>query len=323
MCRSVGVEQGLFAWRRLGVLLLVVAGCPQLAKDDFGVGVGGAMAGSPDAAGTAGTAGSGGLEQGGAGADGVAGAGGHLERADAGLGGDAPSNGGDAAPTPVQALRSALVHRYDLSGLGFNPADSMGGDVAYIYNTVLNDAGYLSLNGVNQYMSLPNGLLSASNDCTIELWLLWRGGGAWQRIFDFGTSDAGELSQGTGTTYLFLTPMSDDGVMFVAYSQDGISNEVRLPSTAALPTDGVQHVAVVVDSTRNTLALYLNGLLDGQTALTQRLASITDNNMWIGHSQYLGDPDLDADVMEVRIYDRALDADELALSHQLGPDGLL
>jgi hypothetical protein len=46
-------------------------------------------------------------------------------------------------------------------------------------------------------------------------------------------------------------------------------------------------------------------------------------NLWIGRSQFAVDPNLDADVTEFRVYDAALGADQLALSHQLGPDAAL
>jgi hypothetical protein len=64
-------------------------------------------------------------------------------------------------------------------------------------------------------------LLSSSNDKTLEVWLTWRGGLAWQRVFDFGSSDAGELNQGLGATFLNLAASTDDGVMRVSYKREG------------------------------------------------------------------------------------------------------
>ena len=272
-----------------------VIGCPQLVRDDFRDGA-------------------------------AAGAGGQSNMPDAavGLGADA-GEAPDAAPPPLrpeQVLRAALAHRYDLNGSGSTPVDSVGDNDGYLYNTQLTGIGYLALNGNGQYMSLDNGLISSGNEKTIEAWLSWRGGDAWQRIFDFGSSDAGELSQGNGVSYLYLTPMSDTGVALVGISTSGFPAELRLAGTAAVPTGTSSHVAVVVDGARNTLALYRDGALDTSTTLTQKLASIIDFNVWIGHSQFIGDPDLDADVLEFRIYDQALDAGQIALSYQLGPNGL-
>jgi hypothetical protein len=111
--------------------------------------------------------------------------------------------------------------------------------------------------------------------------------------------------------------------MSVAYTQAGYAGEVRLAAKEPCPTDAPVHVAVVVDSTRNTLALYRDGVLEGETVLTERLADINDVNVWIGRSQYASDPNLDADITEFRIYRQALGPSELETSHRLGPDASL
>jgi hypothetical protein len=228
----------------------------------------------------------------------------------------------DASLTPLDVLSSALAHRYDLDGTGTAAIDSLGGDPGYVWNTALDDRGFVSLTGDDEYVSLPNGLLSSGNDRTLEAWLTWRGGDAWQRVFDFGSSDEGELNQGTGVTYLSLAATSDTGVMTALWRVAG-SREVRLLGTRALPSDALVHVAVVVDSEQNALLLYLNGRLNATTALTQRLSGISAVNAWLGRSQFEADPSLDGDVTRFSIYDRALDADQLAASYALGPDGSL
>lgn len=228
----------------------------------------------------------------------------------------------DAAPD-LSALSAALTHRYSFEGFGASPPDTLGGAPAYIYNGLLDGQGYVRLIGNEQYVSLPNGVLSSSADKTIEAWLTWRGGAAWQRIFDFGVSSAGEFNQGSGLSYLYLTTSADDGVMTVAYSQNGLASEVRLTGTGPFPRGLSTHVAVVIDSARDTLGLYLDGELVSETTLTERLGSIDDVNVWIGRSQYADDPGLDADVAEFRIYDAALSPASLALSFAQGPDAPL
>jgi hypothetical protein len=283
---------------------LILVGCPQLLDDDFGSG--------DRLGGEAGTSGAGGSGSAGESAGGSGGA-----DSSGGRGGSAIDAGSD-----VGALRAALTHRYGFEGFGVNPVDALGGAPGYVYNGALIGLGYVRLDG-SQYVSLPNGVLSSTSDKTLEVWLTWRGGAPWQRIFDFGVSDAGEFNQGNGQSYLFLAATSEEGVMSVAYSQDGYENEVRLAGTDPCPEGVLVHVVVVVDSGRSRLSLYRDGALEADTALTQRLADIDDVNVWIGRSQYSTDPNLDADVTEFRIYDQALGPAEVALSHQLGPDAAL
>jgi len=59
----------------------------------------------------------------------------------------------------------------------------------------------LNLNGTNQYVSLPPGVGYAQTFAAV---VKWRGGGAWQRIFDFGFD--------TSKTVM-LTPASGDNVL--------------------------------------------------------------------------------------------------------------
>ncbi|HVZ34293.1 MAG TPA: LamG-like jellyroll fold domain-containing protein, partial [Polyangiaceae bacterium] len=229
-----------------------------------------------------------------------------------------------AAPSPaVAALRAALAERYSFDGTGQDVIDSLGGAKGWIYNASLDGEGFVRLNGNDAYVSLPNQLLSSGSDRTIEVWLIWRGGAPWQRIFDFGTSDAGELKQGMGTSYLFLTPRADSGMLRVAYSLHGTIAEVRVDGARELPTDTLVQVAVAVDSAKNAMSLYLDGGLQKSVALDQRLTSILDDNAWIGRSQFAADPGLLADILDVRIYNRALDANQIALSFTLGSDSSL
>jgi hypothetical protein len=60
--------------------------------------------------------------------------------------------------------------------------------------------------------------------------------------------------------------------------------------------------------------------LEKSVALEQRLTSILDSNAWIGRSQFAADPGLLANVLDFRIYKRALAADEIAVSFALGAD---
>jgi len=222
----------------------------------------------------------------------------------------------------LDSLRAALVHRYDLSGTGTQSSDLLGGANAFIWNAALDARGFANLTGNDAYVSIPNGVLSSSNDKTLEPSLTWRGGPAWQRVFDFGSSDAGELYQGSGVSFLYLTANSEDGTMLVSFKRAGIP-AVNLSGTQALPIASLTQVAVVVDSQRDELLLYLNGKLNAKATLTQRLSEIDDVNNWIGRSQYSRDPSLNADVTEFSIYDRALDAAQLAASYALGVDSSL
>jgi len=251
-----------------------------------------------------------------------------------GSGGAAAGGGQGGMPTACAdcaALKSALVHRYDFEGTGTAVKDRVGnahGTVQGATLSVVNGKGAVVLSGgaTGPYVDLPNGLLSSLANATLEAWVTWGGGKAWQRIFDFGdsTDPMPENNPAGGKSYLFLTPTTDAGsgaVMRVAYSLNGglDANETRVSGTVALPQTLAQ-VAVVVDTKSKELRLYLNGVSVGSQTFTGALADVHDVNAWLGRSQYDADPELTGTFHDFRVYGAALSASQIAASFAGGPD---
>jgi len=220
-------------------------------------------------------------------------------------------------------LKAALVHRYSFEVSGTLATDSIGSADADIIGTTAAD-GKVSLTGGSTaaYVDLPNGMISALGDASFEVWLQWTGGGSWQRIFDFGSNDVGEGSQGTGQTYLYLTPRDGDASsgnpLRASFSLSGIGGETTIRTSAPLPTTSAQHVVLVVDDTNNQLRLYLNGALSSMTAFNGSLSSLDDVNNWLGRSNYK-DAHLAGSIEEFRVYGAALSDALVQASSGFGP----
>ncbi len=167
---------------------------------------------------------------------------------------------------------------------------------------ITNDAArgkVLSLDGVTQYVSLPN---SVANCSTLACWVKWNGGGAWQRVFDFGAST---------TNYFFLTPTAANGVMSFAITTNGGSGSGQIINAPiALPTNQWCHVAVTLDGSKGLL--YLNGNPVGtNNALTIRPWQTMARNNYLGKSQYAGDSYFNGKLDSFRIFGRALSGPEI------------
>jgi hypothetical protein len=176
------------------------------------------------------------------------------------------------------------------------------------------------------YVDLPNKLISALTSATLEAWVTWGGGAAWQRIFDFGdtTNATPEDNPANGKSYLFLTPTTDaaaTGVMRAVYSLTGgaAAAETRLEATKAMP-QALAHVALVVDATGGQLVLYVDGVKAGEQAYSGDLGSINDVNCWLGRSQYAADPEMTGTFHDFRIYKAALTPLQIATSFAGGAD---
>jgi hypothetical protein len=237
-----------------------------------------------------------------------------LAPADAGVPSD---DGGDAGTTSIVV-------------------DSVGGANGTAVNATLTGNGSIALVG-GQYVSLPAGIISAlGNSATFETWVTWVGGPAWQRIFDFGSSDnAGGIGPGvTGQTYIFMTPLNGLTSSFRgAFTLGGPAGEASLNSIAAVPTTVDTHLALVVDGVARIMTLYQNGAVvqvgapytDLGTGSVNNLAGLSglnDVNNWLGRSQFAPDPGFDGTISEFRIYSVARSAAQIMASFRATETGL-
>jgi hypothetical protein len=268
---------------------------------------------------------------------------------------------------------AVIVHQYLFRG---NANDSVGTAHGTVVdggapNAVFTAGGELDLSsnpnqgsdtaGLNAaYVNLPNGIVKAAalggtpGAISMEWWATVTTQRTWQRLGDFGTSNAGEdrSDGGANTTYMLVTPNSGRGPA-------GMTNGVEMsnhhdPTAAAggdieptlglagpFPLNVEQHVVAIWDKNDTTLGpggtmrLYLNGdpvnIGDpGQFGQTQGgvpagaiapgfdFNTLVDNNNWLGRSQW-NDPVFTGRFNEFRIYDHALSDAEVAASFAAGP----
>ena len=333
------------AWL-LGALAAALVGCPQLLDDNFEISAAFSRTGLDSggdtfradsdggAVGPVSGAGSGGASN----TAGSSGAGGSTGSPDAGAGGTPgsaanPDAGGDAPFEPLTEIGGLLVHRYRFEGSGSTVLDSVGtAHGTTLAGAALSGSGRVSLSGANQYVDLPDGILSSLSDATLEVWLNWQSVSSsdadWQPIFDLGNRIDGSQTQSISHLNV-LAQSGDTKHLSAAYTLHGFSSEVLLDTTKVLPASadlaqGTQ-VVLVASTTRGSLELYLNGDLIGATPTGKgiNLSQITDSNNWLGRSQYDGDPGFHGELLDFRIYGSALSSDQVSQSFALGADAQL
>lgn len=234
----------------------------------------------------------------------------------------------NAERSDCRSLKASLAHRYDFEGTGATVTDRVGtahGVVVGAELSRLEGRGVVSLTGGSNgpYVDLPNGLVSSLTSVTVEVWLTWRGGPAWQRIFDFGDSTAPtpENNPAAGRTYLFATPRSEADVALASYSHEGNANGQQLEAAGSAPlSTALSQVVVVANGDARKLVLYVDGGKLSEQGWTGDLANLNDVNVWVGRSQYTQDPELDAVLHDFRIYDTALTAAQVETAYLAGAD---
>lgn len=159
-----------------------------------------------------------------------------------------------------------------------------------------NHGRVLNLNGTNQYVQLPPGVAFAR---TFSAVVKWNGGGAWQRIFDFGVDT---------TSYVMLTPFSGDGKLRCDIRVNGVTQIITAP--APLPTNVWTHVALTLDGANGIL--YSNGVPVVTNAITFSPLQVLAETNHLGHSKFVADPDFNGQFANFRVYGRALSAAEIA-----------
>ena len=161
----------------------------------------------------------------------------------------------------------------------------------------------VSLSGVNQYVSLPPGVVRSLNDFTISAWVNLSTRSAGAHLFDFGN--------GTNS-YMFLSPAASAGGMLFAITTAGSNSEQSIYCTNNIPLGAWHNVAVTFAA--GVGILYLDGLpvaTNIDINLTPSLLGNTVQN-WIGRSQYSSDPYLNGVVDDFRIYNDAMSIKEIA-----------
>ena len=207
----------------------------------------------------------------------------------------------------------SLVLRYDFAGDGDVVPDLVGDrDARLLGGTLLDPSrAFIDLDGVDDYVDFPNGVVSVLRSATFVVWLSWTGGACWQRIFDFGISDQGEDQVGNAETSLFMTPRAcGDDTFTVMAEIEGLQHPVS--DDEALPTGYAMQVALVVDGDTQTLTLYRDTEQVGEAPAPFSLDQLDDDNNWLGRSQWVQDRFFSGAIGEFRIYSRALGATELA-----------
>jgi len=161
----------------------------------------------------------------------------------------------------------------------------------------------LNLTAQDSYLQLPYAATHLDS-MTVAMWVRWSSGDNWQRIFDFGN--------GTDQ-YMFLCPSNGSEMRFVM--KNG-GDEQILSAGSKLKTTTWRHLAVTIRPVAGgnvEVKLYTDG---EETAASQTFtlkpSDIAASLCYIGRSQFDADPLFKGYIDDLRIYNYALTAEEIA-----------
>jgi len=227
-----------------------------------------------------------------------------------------------STPSPTYG---ALIHRYSFSETNSaTVADLIGGPA---WNGTLPNGGTFG-NGrltfssaSEQYLNLPGGIISNCLATTIDFWIPSISGSSgsppYVYLVAFGNTDSG----GNGCNYIFFNPNIARAVISgvdPGYGAEQGGNMASLGHATNL------HLTCVFDCPAATFLIYTNGVLAATfKGITDSLTAVGSEFAYVGRSLYTGDAYLDWSLQELRIYNTALSASQIAASQALGPGQLL
>lgn len=152
----------------------------------------------------------------------------------------------------------------------------------------------------NAFLQLP-ATIANCREMSFAVWVNLRSSSSWQRLFDFGLDT---------DHYVFLTTKNSYSNKLRLAIKNGGSEET-LDAPSELSTSIWTHV--VVTFANDAVSIYLNGQQVATSSdITIRPADIRPIFNYVGRSQFTADPMLRAYLDDIRIFNYALTADEVA-----------
>jgi DUF1680 family protein len=214
---------------------------------------------------------------------------------------------------------TALVARYDFAGHEKDSSRNMfHASVQGSGSSYVEDAKFgrvLALPGGNgAFVRIPGRAFDGLDTLSVSGWIMLRSPSP-APLFDFGQNSALDF---------FCIPGDNTGATpFVAGITKNGRADVQGLVAPAIPTNRWTHVAVVVDAAQKTLKYFVDGRRTGEnTNVSLTLETILNqddgdaNQAFIGRSQDVSAPRLNALVHDFRIYSVALTDPQVAVIHR-------
>jgi len=211
---------------------------------------------------------------------------------------------------------ASLILRYDFSGSGALLVDRVGARPARALGGArLDGSGALVLDGVDDYVDLPEGTLASLESVTVVAWLVLGEGGCRQPVFGFGERDAPLESADDAPAALAVSlsscPVEDAGVE--PPTGGLVSGSFRIVRNRSF------QLALSYDAARSLKTLYVNGVRVSEGPIRYSLAEL-GNAAWLGRQPARQDAFARASYDEFRVYDGALTRAQVFELHARGPD---
>jgi hypothetical protein len=245
-----------------------------------------------------------------------------------------PNNIGYYALTATNIFGGTISFNAALKLAGYNFALSIGLVAYYPFNGNANDASGNGNNGTNISSFYSSDRFFQTNSSLVVT-------GQFSEVRAAGSPSLDVYSTFTISAWLFVTnDWNDDYKVFIAKSGngsfqgvqflfrldtskhyvlwigDGSSSFTEFPSSATYALGGWHHALATFDSSSGGVAIYVDGKLDSTFVTSQECFSAPDFPLHVGND-FVTSQSFNGQIDDVRIYNRALSSNEVALLYAL------
>lgn len=216
---------------------------------------------------------------------------------------------------------ATITHRFDFAADANDVVAGLKGTL--IGNAALAD-GSLVLDGTDDWMEMPGSSIAVNTytGVSMEMWYTPVSGGntSWSMLAYLGGNNP--AATWMGVNYFFMTSARNDNFSRAAIS---VGNDVDpwVDESGVNGTeydDGLQHHMVATVDGAN-ISLFIDGLLIGSVPLAdETISGLSNDRAYLGKGGYMDDPEWRGSIQEFRIYNKALNAAEVAFTNHFGED---
>jgi len=224
----------------------------------------------------------------------------------------------------VGSARAALIHRYSFTATTKDSVGHVdgrlkgaGASLAGGRLVLVNDPA-AAVEKISCLEFAGPILPATGSTVSLAVWFAAKDAGEFARVLNFGASEGTE-----GVQFIYFSPHTGDGTSRVAITGSEVSAKTFLDFAAL--ADGQPHcVILVVDGAAKKLHVFADGqeVAPPEDLGANTLDRVKPVENWLGKSSFAADPGLTGSIDELRVYDHALTAGEVAAIFRAGPDQL-
>src|SRR5262245_18890396 len=223
----------------------------------------------------------------------------------------------------LQVSHAAILHHWDFNADG---TDSISGSNVTLVGAATISGGALNIPGGATFVDYGSVNLAATlannPTLTVECWYTQNTLTAWSKVWMFGFDTA---AAEPALSYIDYTPYTGlpGNPPKIDFDPNDV-NELNAPGTAALNAGQEYHAVTIYDAGQNRMSMWINGVLIATNTMGgETIQNLGFNTGRFGSGFFDADQELNGSINDVRVYNNALGALQIAVNFAAGANTVI